>query len=242
MKSISIQSYDNKKRVADYDADMDLMHPRRVKMVEIALEILPFESSFSFLALELGSGTGYFTQKVLEKYPNARIIAVEGAESMVELSRERLGELKKRINFRTGDFRNLNNMLADNEKGNLVFSSYALHHLDKNEKFEVIRKINDFLLPGGWFINADLIISESPEIEERTQKIRVNGILKRAAGKDERFSDYKKIRKFLDGLEESEGDKPLTINEDLQILSDTGFKNPAIFWLEYREVVYGAIK
>lgn len=242
MKNSSIKSYDNKTRVAEYDADMEIMHPRRAKMIEIALEVLPFDDNFSFLALELGSGTGYFTQKVLQKYPNARVIAVEGAKSMVDLSIERLGELIRKIDFRTGDFRDLEKLIPDREKGHLVFSSYALHHLDKNEKLKAVRKIYDFLLPGGWFINADLIVSDSPEIEERIQKIRVNGILKRAKGKDKRLTGFKKVRKFLDDLEENEGDKPLIISEDIKILSDAGFKNPSIFWLEYRETVYGGIK
>ena len=39
----SIAAYERPARVASYDADMDMMHPNRHKMVEIALEILPFD-------------------------------------------------------------------------------------------------------------------------------------------------------------------------------------------------------
>ena len=41
MNKNSITAYDLSARVASYDADMEIMHPNRSKMVDIALEILP---------------------------------------------------------------------------------------------------------------------------------------------------------------------------------------------------------
>jgi hypothetical protein len=41
MNSTSIAAYELPARVASYDADMDVMHPNRHKMVGIALEIFP---------------------------------------------------------------------------------------------------------------------------------------------------------------------------------------------------------
>jgi hypothetical protein len=38
----SIKAYDIPERVASYDAEMELMHPNRSKMVAVALEVLPF--------------------------------------------------------------------------------------------------------------------------------------------------------------------------------------------------------
>ena len=73
MNSKSIKSYDVPDRVTQYEADMDIMHPNRHKMVDVALEILPFERELPFTALELGSGTGYFTKRFLEYFPNSNI-------------------------------------------------------------------------------------------------------------------------------------------------------------------------
>lgn len=41
MDKNSIAAYDLPDRVASYDVDMEIMHPNRSKMVDIALEILP---------------------------------------------------------------------------------------------------------------------------------------------------------------------------------------------------------
>jgi tRNA (cmo5U34)-methyltransferase len=238
----SISAYDLPERVASYDADMDLMHPKRPKMVEIALEVLPFDPDASFMALDLGVGTGFFTQAVLRNFPNSHVIAIDGASAMVEMAKARLGAQAHRVHSRVGDFRSLKRLLAAGESGELVYSSYALHHLTADEKLSAVRDALNFLRPGGWFLNADLIVAPSPEVEARIQQIRVQGIVRRAAGRDIRFADTALTRKFLDDLEARDQDKPLTLSEDLRILKDAGLGNARVFWTEYREAVTGGSK
>jgi hypothetical protein len=45
MTERSIAAYDVSQRVKTYDADMELMHPNRSKMVQIAIEVLPFSKT-----------------------------------------------------------------------------------------------------------------------------------------------------------------------------------------------------
>src|SRR5215469_4254561 len=116
----SIAAYDLRERVASYDADMDLMHPNRHKMLEIVLEVLPFSADAHFTALDLGVGTGFFTRAILVRFPNSRVIAVDGAASMVEMAKTRLGNMAKRVDFRVGDFRKLDDILRG-ERGDLVY-------------------------------------------------------------------------------------------------------------------------
>jgi tRNA (cmo5U34)-methyltransferase len=236
----SINAYDLTARVASYDTDMEIMHPNRSKMVDIALEILPFDSGASITALELGTGTGFFTRRFLEHFPNSRLISIDGAQSMVDLARVRIGPLVDRVDFRIGDFRQLQQIIPDNKKKvDVVFSSYSLHHLSVREKTDVIRQALRFLHPGGWFVNADIIVSESEYMEDLIQGIRVNGIVERASGSDQRFRDREATRSFLSNLEGNEADQPVTLMDDLQILKDANLKDVSVFWLEYREVVYG---
>ena len=125
MRKNSINAYDLPARVASYDADMEIMHPNRSKMVEIALEILPFDSGASITTLELGTGTGFFTRRFLEHFPNSKVISIDGAQSMVDLARVRIGSLTDRVDFRIGDFRQLRQIIPDNKRVDVVFSSYS---------------------------------------------------------------------------------------------------------------------
>ena len=95
---------------------------------------------------------------------------------------------------------------------------------------------------GGWFLNADILIADAPEIERRIQELRVHGIVQRAPAADVRFTDVDATRSFLDRLEAADGDQPLTLLEDLEVLRSAHLRGVTVFWLEYREAVCGEIK
>jgi ubiquinone/menaquinone biosynthesis C-methylase UbiE len=238
----SISAYDLPDRVASYDADMEIMHPNRSKMANIALEVLPYSSSAPITCLELGTGTGFLTKRFLEQFPNSRFISIDGAESMVMLAQARIGSMVDRVDFRIADLRQLNQIMPRDQKVDIVLSAYSLHHLSVVEKTDVIRQALRYLNLGGWFVNCDIVISESQYIESRIQELRVKGIIERGRGRDERFRDLKSTRDFLDNLESNEIDQPVTLATDLQTLREAGLTDIAVFWLEYREAVYGGRK
>lgn len=240
--SNSIAAYDLPGRVAQYDADMDIMHPNRHRMIDVSLEVLPFDQGASVLAVDLGVGTGIFTLQFLERFPRASVIAIDGAESMIELARTRLGSQCSAVEFILGDFRDLDRLLQGQERADVVFSAYSLHHLTAEEKTCVVREAVKHLRPSGWFLNADLVVAEDADVERRVQEVRVAGIVRRAGGKDRRFRDAKATRVFLDDLEATEGDRPITLRQDLRILREAGLNRLEVYWKEYREVVCGGLK
>jgi ubiquinone/menaquinone biosynthesis C-methylase UbiE len=107
MPGESIQAYDLPSRVASYDADMDLMHPNRRKMAEMIENVLTVSGRPPRLAIDIGTGTGFLVDRLLLAFPDLSIIAIDGAEQMVDLARTRLGPLARRVDFRVGDFRDL---------------------------------------------------------------------------------------------------------------------------------------
>lgn len=238
----ALDAYDRAERVTSYDADMDVMHPNRHAMVAAALDLLPFGRNEEFAVLELGIGTGFFTARLLERFPRARVVAVDGAPAMADLVEERLGPASSRVDLRIGDFRGLQDILATGETGEAVITSYALHHLDGAEKAEVLSRCATFLEPGGWLLNADLIVADSPALEARIQELRVEGILQRAPAGDPRFTDAGAVRRYLDRLEAEDGDEPLTLQRDLELLAGSGLSCHGVFWLDGREALTGGIR
>src|SRR5262245_27199481 len=99
MSERSIAAYDVLQRVKTYDADMELMHPNRSKMVQIALEVLPFPRAAPLRAIDLGIGTGYFTKRFLNRFPNSQVLGIDGAQAMVDLAKARLKSLASRVEF-----------------------------------------------------------------------------------------------------------------------------------------------
>ncbi|HET7293500.1 MAG TPA: methyltransferase domain-containing protein [Vicinamibacteria bacterium] len=232
-----IAAYDLPGRVAAYDADMDLMHPNRARMVEVALEVLPFQRDAELRAIDLGTGTGFLARRFLERFPAATLSAVDGAAAMLDLARGRLGPLASRVELVVGDFRRLDELGLPPE-ADVVLSSFALHHLTADEKRRLLREVASRLTAGGWFVNADLVVSESAELESRIQALRVEGILLRAAGRDPRFVDVSATRAWLEQMEAAEGDQPLTLASDLGLAREAGL-HAEVLWKEHREVVWG---
>jgi len=58
------------------------------------------------------------------------------------------------------------------------------------------------------------------------------------------FITYPRVKKrlFLDDLEEREGDRPLTLGEDLACLKQAGLESVTPVWVEFREAVIIGIK
>jgi SAM-dependent methyltransferase len=132
--------------------------------------------------------------------------------------------------------------LTKPDRFDVALSSYALHHLTAQEKLAVLNSIVRSMKPGGWFLNADIVVAEAPAIERRMQEIRVEAVNGRAPAEDERFGSLDATRRFLDDLEAAEQDQPQTLDEELRILRESGITNAEVFWKEYREAVIGGSK
>ena len=242
MRSSSVESYDLTERVRTYDADMEIMHPLRWKMIEIALEILPFHQTQSLRALDLGVGTGVFSKRFLEKYPNARVVAIDGATSMLELAKSRLDDFAQRLEWILSDFQTMPATVTRPDTFDVVISSYALHHLNAQEKLAVLKSVVQAIKAAGWFLNADVVVAEAPDVERRIQEIRVEAVTDRTPAQDKRFRSTDTTRQFLDNLEAKEQDQPQTLEKDMRILRESGITNAEVFWKEYREAVIGGSK
>lgn len=242
MSSESIEAYDPPERVKRYDADMDIMHPLRHKMIEIALDFLPLPHAQALKVLDLGVGTGAFSLRILERYLNSEVVGIDGSLSMLELANVRLREFSHRVELVMSDFRAIPETLLNPNAFDVVISSYALHHLDAHEKLAVLRSVVPAIRPGGWFLNADLVVADTPDIEKRIQEIRVEAVTQRAPVHDRRFCSPAATRQYLEELEEVEQDQPQTLTEDIRVLRESGIKNAEVLWKELREVVIGGWK
>ncbi len=238
----SLAAYDVPERVKSYDADMDVMHPLRHEMIEVVLETLPFAADSELRVMDLGAGTGIFSARVLERFANASVLAVDGAAAMVDLATGRMGPLADRMEWVTADFRKLPAETVEPGSYDLFISSYALHHLNADEKSALLRTIFSALKPGGWLFNADIVVAESEVMEQRFQQLRIEGVTSRAAEGDKRFSNAETTRTYLTEMEIAENDQPQTAAMDLAIIREAGFASAEILWKKFREVVIGGSK
>jgi malonyl-CoA O-methyltransferase len=98
--------------------------------------------------LDLGSGTGFFTSRLAQQYPQAQVLGVDLAEGMLHFSRQSAPDS---IQWLCGDAESL--PLADNSV-DLIFSSLAIQWC--NNLSLLMRELNRVLTPGGRVFIATL--------------------------------------------------------------------------------------
>jgi tRNA (cmo5U34)-methyltransferase len=149
----TVQYYDEwiRKAVPGYD-----------DLFTVARELIPFAAHDPIQVLDLGAGTGLFSQQVLEQWPHARFVLYDIAGKMLDVARERFRDYPDRFRYVTADYRNLDNAGSFD----LVISSLSIHHLDDPEKRRLCREVYGVLREPGIFLNIDLIKGPTAYLEE----------------------------------------------------------------------------
>ena len=102
--------------------------------------------------LELGTGSGITSGRVLERHPHAHLTGVDSSEHM--LAAAGLPDADLRL-------QDLREALPEGPF-DLVFSALAIHHLDGPAKADLFARVAAVLAPGGRFVMADVIVPEDP--------------------------------------------------------------------------------
>lgn len=119
----------------------------------------------SVSVLELGSGTGYVTEQVLRRNPEARVTCIDMTPEMLAVARSK--PKLEDVTFLEGDFRDV----WPDERFDVVITTLCLHHLPDADRATVIRRISATLNGGGRFINGDIFRPEN-EWEEALYRNR----------------------------------------------------------------------
>jgi tRNA (cmo5U34)-methyltransferase len=153
------QAFD--RTVAYYDSWMQKALPSYGDIFAIATQVVPFENDAPIRVLDLGAGTGLFSQHVLQKYPNATFVLTDVAAKMLEVAEQRFAEQANQFEFAVEDYRNLQ-AVADFD---LIISSLSIHHLTDEEKRRLCQQVYAALKAGGTFVNIDQIKGETTYLQ-----------------------------------------------------------------------------
>lgn len=154
------QAFDSS--VSYYDDWMKIALPSYDKIFSTALNLISFDENTALKVLDLGAGTGLFSQHVFGKYPSARFVLCDIAPKMLDIARTRFQKYQTQFDFVVEDYRHF----QAEEKFDLVISSLSIHHLSHAEKSQLFAKIYHLLNPSGIFINIDQIKGRTPELED----------------------------------------------------------------------------
>ena len=135
--------------------------PRRGEMLATFLDLIPADPDDAFTGVELAPGAGWLTNGILSRFPQARMIGLDGSPAMLEATRSTLGANADRADLRL--FRLEDPAWPDTLPDGLrcIVSSLAVHHLDHDAKRTLYKRLFDKLESGGALLILDVVEATS---------------------------------------------------------------------------------
>lgn len=188
--------------------------------------------------LDLGCGDGILTHEILKIDSSVSAILVDGSEDMLNNARERLKAFKN-MHYIRASFQDImgNDILG--RDFDFVVSSFAIHHLTKEGKRSLFKKIYAYLNPGGFFVNIDVVLSPSDALEQWYMSLWREWIEERKLSLHLQGNYYDDVvRRYKDNTD----NKPDTLNDQLKALKSIGFKDLDCFYKYGLFAMYGGKK
>lgn len=209
-----------------YDSLIHRAVPRYDEMIVRLLDYLPADAT---QILELGSGTGNLSLRLVEAFPLARLTLVDGSPEMIDLVRLRIeaasSPASERTDYVVARFEELD---LPPRSFDLVISSISLHHVE--DKARLYSRLRSLMTDGGRFCFADQIRGE-PESNHRLNW--------------ERWLEFCREREHcssdeIDSLLEHAAahDHYTTLSEHFALLAAAGFSEIDCVW---RNLMWGIV-
>ena len=158
--------------------------------------------------LDVGAGTGLYSAYLLERYPGAHLTLIDFSAEMLDLAKRRFAGYAN-TSYILGDYGDYN----FTDTYDIVISALSIHHMNEAEKVAFYKRVHDMLSPTGEFLNADIVKSESPILNEQYTKQWLAYVLQQEGGAviHERVKNSMHL------------DDPSTVADQLQWIHDVGF-------------------
>ena len=141
--------------------------------------------------LDLGCGTGSLMLEMLNAFADAEVFGIDFDPTLIPLAQRRLAEFKNRANIVLDDLRKTAWLANISKPIDAVVSATALHWMQPDELIELYDKLAGILKPGGIFLNADHVGSDSNQIQNLWQKFKARSSYQYEGETWEHFwSDY----------------------------------------------------
>jgi tRNA (cmo5U34)-methyltransferase len=204
------QAFD--RTVAYYDDWMQKALPGYDDLFAVATAVMPFAGDAPIRVLDLGAGTGLFSQHVLQKHPNATFVLTDVAAKMLGVAEQRFADQAGRFEFTVGDYRDLQTS-ADFD---LVISSLSIHHLSDEEKKRLCQQVYAALRKDGAFVNVDQIKGETDYLQDLYWNLWLQHV-RASDAPEERIQESVERRTTYD--------QDAFLTDQLQWLREAGFVN-----------------
>ena len=214
--------------------------PWRGELIRAFLALIPAEPDEPFLAVDLAAGSGWLSEAVLERFPRARVLVVDGSPTMLEDARGRLVRHAGRFDTRLARLEEIGWLPALSEPPRAVVSSLAIHHLSASAKRRLYEQLFDRLPSGGGLLVADVVAHTSEPARRYWARLWEDDVRRVGSGAAvERW-----VRDGWNYFDHPDDpiDRPSPLAEQLAWLGEIGFVGVDAFWVKAGHALFGGYK
>lgn len=221
-----------------------LFTPARQEIAEVLLDLVPAERDEAFLAVDVGTGQGWLSEAILQRFPAARVLALDGSSTMLRQAQHQLAPFGERVAFRHFRLEDSTWIAQVRQPVRCFLSSLVLHHLDGPGKQALFAQLYERLEPGGALLMADLVeptsawgrryLAHAWDVVVRQQSLDLTGNLE--------AYDYFRQHEWNYYDYPDPIDMPSPLPDQLQWLAATGFTGVDAFWAKAGHTVFGGYK
>jgi tRNA (cmo5U34)-methyltransferase len=217
--------------------------PAREDQVATLLSLLPFGREEAFHVIELGSGEGLLSQAILEAFPAATVLALDGEESMRQATAARLqpyGERAQVAAFKIDSIL----WYSELSSADVVVSSLCVHHLTGHGKRDLFTMVHDCISARGCLLIADLVLPQRLEARalfaaalDHSAEERSRAQTGDATLFDLFVREHWNYYRYPDLF-----DQPSSLFNQLRWLDEAGFADVDCFWMQAGHAIYGGYR
>ncbi|MDX8502770.1 methyltransferase domain-containing protein [Mesorhizobium sp. VK4C] len=217
--------------------------PERERQMDIIADLIP--PAPGTLLVELCPGEGLLSRALLERFPDCRVLALDGSEPMLMQTQRTCRDHADRLTTSTFE-------LADrdwrrfSEPPHAIVSSLAIHHLDGRQKQTLFADVAAALRPGGVFVVADIVRPPSVGALAIAARQWDEAVRSRALAIDgdlAAFAEFNRLGwNYFRNPDGEPIDKPSSLAEQLAWLSEAGFAAVDCAWLFAGHAIFCGLK
>jgi len=199
-------------KLADvYETEIRKKIPQYDELQKVFFSLVSLRRKEELDILDLGLGTGEVAGKLLQRYPNAKLVGIDASSRMIQRARLKLEDFSSRVKLIQSEFKKLPSL----GKFDFIYSILAIHHLSAKDKQALFNNIWHMLRPDGRFLLMDVFQGSTSGLTNL----------------------YVRLTFPFDPE-----DKPSSLMEQLQWLSEAGFKRIDVAWKYFKLAAIIAFK
>lgn len=179
MRKRRFHEIDTAEKATTYTANLDNNWPIRQQVIQQIVQQVSALAFSPLHVLELCAGAGLLAEQLLQALPEVRYTGIDFLQAMVDATQARLTGFGARATLSQADL-NQDAWLAklrpmgEQGKFHAIISMQSLHDLGgEPEVSRIYQLAHSLLLPGGLFLNADLIVIPGAELPDNPGRLTI---------------------------------------------------------------------